>query len=339
MSDLDDSRHLQSAVEHASAGSEGISIVGHGSKPQSANAAQRSFMSTEDHRGIIEYRPDELVVTVRSGTPLAELNEVIAANGQMFAFEPPLYGGRGTIGGAIASGLSGPGRPWYGSLRESLLGVEIVNGLGQRLKFGGKVIKNVAGFDVSRLFAGSWGTLGVILSASLRLWPMPKTTQTVSRNCSDVDAFQIVSEYRRKPSTLSGTCYMDGHLHLRFSGAAPSVEADVGDGSEQTGSFSWSLLRDHALDFFEESSPLWRISLNRGAFFENADELSIVTEWGGSLVWAKTESQDPPTVRNTSHQISAFRHLPTQPSSSGKYAERLKQAFDPKGVFSSSLVL
>lgn len=341
MAEFDDSTFLVNAIEQAASNRESIAILGHGSKPRLIESDDIAFLCTADHTGITDYRPEELVITARSGTPLREVLETVRAHGQMLPSEPPMYGGKGTVGGAVASGLSGPGRPWYGSTRDSLLGVEIVNGRGKRLRFGGKVIKNVAGFDVSRLLAGSKGTLGLILSATFKLQPLPELALTAGLECSDVDAYQVLQPYSQRPSTLSASCHHEGILYFRFSGAASAVNQHVAELKDSSlfPHFSWGGLRDQELAFFRDNLPLWRISLDRGNFYENTSELDVLSEWNGSLVWVKTATESPPPLSNDIGRADPFRHISIQSPTAFKYAARLKQAFDPLGIFEPKVVV
>ena len=341
MPDFDDSAFLVGTIKGAATRGEPIAILGHGSKPRLIENDDIAFLCTSDHTGIIDYRPDELVISARSGTPLEEMEKVVRAQGQMLPSDPPMFNKKGTVGGAIASGLSGPGRPWYGSTRDSLLGVEVVNGKGQRLNFGGKVIKNVAGFDITRLYAGSKGTLGLILSATFKLVPVPEQTLTVRVDCSDVDAFQVLESYSRRPTTLTGSCHHAGALYLRFAGATSAVQRETEELERGSlcSSFSWRELRDHLTSFFRDSSPLWRISLDRGNMYENTNDLPVLAEWNGSLVWAKTPLESPPSVPSGVGQASPFRHLKVQPTSPLKYSARLKQAFDPYRIFEPKVIV
>ena len=341
MPDRDDSAYLVGTIENATSSGEPIAILGHGSKPRLVESDDIAFLCTSDHTGIIDYRPDELVITARSGTPLEEIQEVVRAQGQMLPSDPPMFNRKGTVGGAIASGLSGPGRPWYGSTRDSLLGVEVVNGRGQRLNFGGKVIKNVAGFDITRLYAGSRGTLGLILSATFKLVPLPEHELTVEIERSDVDAFHVLESFSRRSSTLAASCHHEHTLYLRFAGATSGVQQDFTtlDGASLCSSFSWSELRDQSLPFFTDGSPLWRISLNRSNLYQNTDELSVLSEWNGSLVWVKSPNGSPPLVSTAIGRVEPFRHIGVQSKPSLKYAARLKHAFDPLGIFEPEVVV
>ena len=341
----DDFTRLQDAVNTALEQNLPLRISGDGSKSfLYSGDTTLPILATSDHTGVIEYRPEELVITVRAGTRLSELRKVTAEHGQMWACDPPVFDGRGTIGGAIASGWCGPGRPWYGSIRDSLLGVEMINGYGERLRFGGKVIKNVAGFDVARLLGGSQGTLGVLLSASLKLLPAPEHTRSIATSVSLKESSSLIARYTRKTSTLSGTCFLDGKLYLRFTGVAAAVDRDMKtfESNDEIDPQFWQKLRDHTLPFFSDEKPLWRISLSRGSTYlgEKFDELEdVLVEWNGSLLWCKTQNSIRPTISMTPHSIQSFRNIQQTTSQSSKYAHRLKYAFDPQKIFNPGVVL
>ena len=314
-------------------------IVGHGSKPRRIAGDRLNDveeLSTRDHRGVLEYRPEELVITARSGTPLAELGAAVAAEGQLLPFDPPRFGGGGTLGGAIASGLSGPARPWRGSIHDAVLGVELINGLGERLRFGGSVMKNVAGYDVSRLVTGSMGSLGVVLSASVRVLPAPAAEQTVRRPCSAAEAGVRVRRWARRPLPITGTCYVDGALSIRLSGGAAAIEQARADiAIDEAGDPEiWAAVRDHAHPFFAKSDVVTRLSLPRGTLLD--DDAALI-EWGGSQAWIAGEPRSLPA----NAYVETFRRdrdgwTASQPPIDGvtaKYVERVRQAFDPDGVF------
>ena len=293
-------------------------------------------LSTRGHSGILDYRPEELVITARSGTPLAELAAAVAAAGQLLPFDPPRFGGEGTLGGAVASGLSGPARPWRGSVHDAVLGVELINGLGERLRFGGSVMKNVAGYDVSRLATGSMGSLGVVLSASVRVLPVPAAEQTVCTHCSAAEAGAYVRRWARRPLPITGTCYVDGALSIRLSGGAAAIEQAKADiAIDRAGDPElWAAVRDHAHPFFGKSDVVTRLSLPRGTLFD--DDAALI-EWGGSQAWIAGELPSVPA----NAYAETFRRgrggwtatPPPIDEVTAKYVERVRQAFDPDGVF------
>ena len=326
---------LQLAVAECRRLSSTLAIVGHGSKALLGPLAGADTLSTQNLSGIIDYRPEELVVTAWAGTSLDELTGVLAASGQMLPFDPPRFGGAGTFGGALASGLSGPARPWRGSIRDAVLGVEIVNGRGERLRFGGSVMKNVAGYDVSRLMVGARGALGVILSASVRLLPMPTAEETLAVACDAQEAGRLVRDWARRPLPITGTCYFGNTLHLRLSGSAPSVasaRSTLALGAPSDPGL-WAAVRDHAHPFFaDRSAALARLTLPRGSRFEAEGAL---IEWGGCQAWSLDGSIDHPAGAFAT-TFAPGRQPSTRPvadSATAKVTTRLKQAFDPDGIF------
>ncbi len=242
--------------------------------------------------GIVSYAPGELVVTARAGTPLAEVEAALDEHGQMLAFEPPHHGPGATLGGVIAAGFSGPRRAYAGAARDFVLGVRIVDGVGESLAFGGRVIKNVAGFDVSRLMTGALGTLGVITEISLKCLPKPKEETTCVIDCDAAGALRSMNEWGGKPLPITATCFRGGRLWVRASGAAPAVKnalATLG-GQPIDGTAFWRDLRDQRLDFFakaHEGAQLWRLSVPSTAPWSNLPGEQLI-EWGGALRWVVT---------------------------------------------------
>ncbi len=244
------------------------------------------------HSGIVDYQPRELVVTARAGTPLRELEATLAEAGQMLPFEPPRYGEGATLGGTLAAGLSGPRRPWAGAARDFTLGVRLINGRGEVLRFGGTVMKNVAGYDVSRLVVGSFGTLGVILEASLKVLPRPEADLTLVQGCDDAaEAIERVNRWAGQPLPLTATCHHQGRLHLRLEGTPTAVEAArcrLGGEPLVGGERFWEALREQRLPFFSEGEGrLWRLSLPSTAPLPRLEGVWLV-EWGGALRWLRT---------------------------------------------------
>jgi glycolate oxidase FAD binding subunit len=264
MADSDTTGRLQSAVASALEASTPLQIRAGGSKDFYGRTPTGELLDVGDHRGVISYQPSELVITARAGTPLAELEKTLAENHQLLPFEPPHFSRAATIGGTIACGLSGPRRPWGGAVRDLVLGTRIINGRGEVLRFGGEVIKNVAGYDVSRLMTGALGTLGVILDVSMKVLPIPEAEITLAFEIDASTAIETIGEIAGTACPLSGAMHFDGGLYLRLSGARAGVDAAFKKlgGELQTHDELWRQLRDHSLPFFaHEGRNLWRLSV------------------------------------------------------------------------------
>lgn len=300
-------------------------------------------------RGIVSYAPGELVVTARGGTPLAEVEDALDLHGQMLAFEPPRHGPGSTLGGVVASGLSGPRRPHSGAVRDFVLGVRVIDGTGTPLTFGGQVIKNVAGFDVSRVMTGALGTLGVLMEISLRCLPRPKTESTRTVECDGAEALRLMNQWGGKPLPITATCYHRGRLWIRLSGAPAAVAeaASFIGGDEIDGAMFWLALRDQTLDLFrsavDDGATLWRLSVGSGAPWEDWSE-DVLVEWGGALRWISSRTPlDPERVRAWSRDhgghATIYRGLDKSPGVFQPLPaplltlhQRLKQVFDPHRV-------
>ena len=330
---------LQAAVAACRRMSSSLAIVGHGSKALLGPLGGEDTLSTQNLSGIIDYRPEELVVTAWAGTALDELTDVLAEKGQMLPFDPPRFDGAGTLGGALASGLSGPARPWRGSVRDAVLGVEIVNGRGERLRFGGSVMKNVAGYDVSRLMVGARGALGVVLSASVRVLPVPAAEATLAVPCDASEAGRLVRDWARQPLPVTGTCHFGNTLHLRLSGSAPGVasaRSALGLG-ESTDPGLWAAVRDHVHPFFADAAgALTRLSLPRGSRFESDGTL---LEWGGCQAWLHGGVAEPPQGGFATTFTPGGQPVtrPAADPATAKVTARLKHAFDPDGVLNPGI--
>ena len=335
----DDAEQLRETVADCRRHGRTIAISGHGSKAfLGAPAGDVALSLRKDHFGIVDYRPEELVLTALGGTPLAEVAQAVAAEGQLLPFDPPRFGGAGTFGGAIASGLAGPGRPWRGGVRDAVLGVEMVGGRGERMRFGGSVMKNVAGYDVSRLMSGSRGVLGLILGASVRLLPTPETEQTYTVYCDAAASGALTRRWARLPLPVTATCYVDGALHVRLSGSASSVaSARTAMNLRERGDDSlWAAVRDHEHGFFAAmDAPLTRLSLPRGCAF--ADDEALI-EWGGCQAWLRREPERLPAGA-VAMPFRGGAAASTPDAATAKYTARLKTAFDPEGIFNPGLAL
>ena len=246
-------------VRAAAADATPLRIRGGGTKDFHGLALQGELLDTRALAGVVSYEPSELVVTVRAGTPLAEVEALLAAQGQCLAFEPPHFegaDGRATVGGMVASGLSGPSRASVGAVRDFMLGLEMINGQGELLRYGGQVMKNVAGYDVSRLMAGSWGTLGLITEVSLKVLPVAPAEATLRFECTQQQALDWLNAWGGQPLPLNASCWLQedsaaqGVLYLRLRGARAAVQAACGRlGGERMHSAAadWQACREHQL--------------------------------------------------------------------------------------------
>ena len=335
--DADRAPALVAAVQASVANRVPIAIAGHGSKRFLGAATAGDALSTHCHAGIIDYRPSELVITARAGTPLATLARVLAAERQMLPFDPPRFGGLGTLGGAIATGLAGPSRPWLGGVRDAVLGVEIINGQGERLRFGGSVIKNVAGYDVSRLMVGARGTLGVILAASVRVVPKPATERTLALDCTAAEAGRRTAQWLRQPLPITATCFVAGTLRVRLAGHTAAVRAAakvIAARPDAAAGGFWDSVRDHSHEFFAGAARVDRLWLPRGAVCEHGDAL---IEWGGGQAWLRRAVE--PVAGGIAQRFRGPGGLASAPASPAvvKYQRRVKAAFDPHGLLNPGL--
>ena len=266
-----------------------LRIVGGDAKAFLGRRTEGQILDVSGHRGILACQPSELVVTARAGTPLAEIEAALADNGQMLAFEPPRFAGGGTIGGAVAAGLSGPRRPFAGAVRDFVLGVTVLDGLGRKLRFGGVVFKNVAGFDAFRLMAGAMGRLGVLLDVSLRVTPRGPRAEVALAFEADWPAAQArITALMRQPLPLSGAFHDGGQLHLRLSGGETAVaEARAALGGEETALSIWDDLRHMRLGLLA-APRLWRLSVPRTSVIDGLSGRWLM-DWAGGQRWLQSD--------------------------------------------------
>lgn len=344
MQELDLTSSLQNSVLEAAGKKTALQIVGGNSKSFYGRTPTGTILDLSRHQGIVNYHPSELVLTARSGTPLASIEKVLAEYGQKLAFEPPHFTESATLGGAIACGLSGPARPFTGSARDFVLGCKLINGKGEVLSFGGEVMKNVAGYDISRLMAGSMGTLGVLLEISLKVLPSPVFEKTLMFEASQDDCLKKMSQLASKSLPVSGLCF-DGHaIYARLSGSEKAVlaaEKSMG-GSTFSGHLDfWRDVRDLRLAFFQRDDDLWRLSVAPAASTVHL-EGDWFYDWGGAQRWLKTD--EPPSAVFTAaekagghavlfhgkdHSGDVFQPLPEKLR---QLNHNLKRAFDPEGI-------
>jgi glycolate oxidase FAD binding subunit len=344
----DHAEALHQAVLDALAAQRPLSIQGGGTKSFYGRPAQGMPLDVTPHRGILSHEPTELVLTARCGTPLAEIEARLAEHGQMLPFEPPHFGAGATLGGAVACGLSGPRRAFAGSVRDAVLGCRIINGKGEFLAFGGQVMKNVAGFDVSRLMVGAFGTLGVLLELSLKVLPKPECERTIVFAMATPDALAAMNRWCGECWPLAGLAYDESWVYLRLAGAESAVEAarqTLGGDAAADGPGFWQRLKEQQGRFFQYPAlgrDLWRLSVAPAT-----PPLEVpghwFYDWGGALRWLRTDAPAADVFdaaakagghatlfRGKSEDGRVFQPLP--PGLRALHLN-LKRAFDPHGLF------
>ncbi|CAN5242287.1 glycolate oxidase subunit GlcE [soil metagenome] len=365
----------QQAVEEAAGTGAPLALRGGGTKhwlgqPEIGRPVELAAWS-----GVVDYEPSELVITVRAGTPLDEVERTLAERGQVLAFEPPRFGASSTVGGTVAAGLSGPRRIGYGAvsgaLRESVLGLRLLDGRGRHLRFGGTVMKNVAGYDVSRLIAGSMGVLGIITELSLKALPKPPLDQTLGFECSEIEAIERLNRWAGQPLPISGSAWRPsraadgsfrrdadgsrlGMLALRLSGSEPAVASACAKlGGErlpaELADRWWTGLRDQTDDFFDTDLPVWRIGVPQTAAPLEIEGDTLI-EWHGAqrFVIADLDAAElRAQLRPIGGHATVWRSRTDDPAQRGRHVSaftpltpalmtihrRLKAEFDPAGIF------
>jgi glycolate oxidase FAD binding subunit len=343
-------RQIIERIRAAAADGTTLSIRGGGTKDCYGEPSRGERLSTLGLAGITSYEPSELVVTVRAGTPLAELEMALAEKGQCLAFEPPRFAAGGTVGGMVASGLSGPARASVGSVRDFVLGAALVNGRGEVLNFGGQVMKNVAGYDVSRLLAGSLGALGVIAEVSLKVLPVAPAEATLKFACTQADALRWLHEWGGRPLPLNASAWHErdgaGVLSLRLRGAVAAVEAACARLGGARAAPDWALWRDHRHPWFagQATHDLWRLSVSQTAPVLDAGGSPLI-EWHGGQRWYLSSPDQREQLRAAARKAGGHATLfgPMDVRAPGRFdalsapIERihraLMRAFDPHALF------
>jgi len=338
---------LAERVRAAAATRTPLQIKGGGTKAFYGEAPAGTPLDVTGLRGVVAYAPTELVVTARCGTPLAEVEAVLAAERQMLAFEPPHFGAAATVGGTVAAGLAGPRRANAGGVRDFLLGATLLDGRGELLRFGGPVMKNVAGYDVARALAGSLGILGVIADVTLKVAPLPRAQTTLRFDGDQTATIARLNRWAGQPLPISASAWSDGALHLRLSGAEPALEAAArtlgGDAIDARAAEAlWNGLREQTAPFFAGPAPLWRLSVPSAA---PALELAgpQLIEWGGAQRWLRSDAPAA-TIRARAAALGGHATLfRGGDRTAGVFAplakpiaaihKRLKDAFDPQRLF------
>jgi glycolate oxidase FAD binding subunit len=319
-----------------------LKIVGGGTKNFYGRSTNGETLPLANYGGVTQYEPAELVMTARGGTALSEIEETLAANDQMLGFEPPGFGPTATLGGVIASGLGGPRRPYGGAVRDSVLGVKIMTSSGEVLSFGGQVMKNVAGYDVSRLMTGALGTLGVLLEISVRVAPCAQTESTIGWQIGPLEAHQKMIRLAQRPLPISAMAYDDGMMRVRLAGhpsAVMDAETELLADCQLSNNY-WHELKEQTLAFFKGTAPLWRLSVAPASVTELDGEW--LWDWGGACRWLRSEEPRDrirEVARAAGGHASLFRHTaddaPFAPLESANQIlhNRVKKVFDPHGIF------
>jgi len=363
---------LAARIRQAGAAGTPLRIRGGGSKDFYGQPPAGQVLDMRGHAGIISYEPSELVVTARAGTPLAELEALLAAQGQCLPFEPPHFGPHATVGGMVASGLSGPARASSGAVRDYLLGVVMLNGRGEHLTFGGQVMKNVAGYDVSRLMAGMLGTLGVLLDVSLKVLPIAPAEATLACRLAQPQALELLQRWGGQPLPLNASCWVhddsagaaEDWLFVRLRGAVAAVEAalprmaaDVQAAGGRAAPLDnaragadWQACREQTLPFFarppSSDACLWRLSVPQAAPALELPHAQLI-EWHGGLRWLWAPAAEAAQLRQAAARAGGhatlFRRAPGTPESLAAFAplapvqariqRELQRQFDPQGLF------
>ncbi len=380
-------KHIVDRIKTAASVGTLLRIRGGGTKDFYGQSLQGEILDTTALTGISSYEPSELVVTVKAGTPLADLEAVLAEKNQCLPFEPPhfekIWGTAAepidilpafartqtTVGGVVAAGLSGPSRASSGSVKDFVLGVNMVNGKGEELRFGGTVMKNVAGYDISRLMAGSMGTLGLLTEVSLKVLPIAPAEATLKFECTQTEALNMLNAWGAQPLPLNASCWIQeagvGLLYVRLRGAVAAVEAAIKKmggtlqnqaSGNATVAADWQALRNQNMDFFKLQGDecLWRLSVPDSAHDLRLGE--TVVEWHGAQRWVKLPYSDVSTIRSKINAVggNAILFIANEsintPASIEKKVESkavfnplkapldrihrdLKKQFDPAGIF------
>ncbi len=348
----DFSDNLKSQVAEALSHKTSLRIVGGNSKSFYGNNVKGEIISTAEHTGIIEYQPSELVVTVRSGTKLSDLEAELKSNRQMLAFEPPQHDKNTTIGGVIACAMSGPRRVAAGSARDFVLGTTIINGKAEKLKFGGQVMKNVAGYDASRLMVGAQGTLGLLLDLSLKVLPVSETETTLKLSLNILEATNCTRQWIKQGLPVSASSHYKNTLHIRLSSTSSAVEESIKiisrtHENEEIDNAYWLDVKNQLHSFFNSSKNLWRFSHRAASEILNTHE-NTYYEWNGALCWINSsedlhtlaEKNEANATRYPVHSTNEQNTDLFQPLQSGlqKIHKNLKQAFDPENILNSGRI-
>ncbi len=339
---------LQKQILDAADNAKALQIVGGGTKAFYGRATAGEILSVADYSGIVSYQPSELVITAKAGTPLREIHAALSENNQQLGFEPPDFGSNSTLGGVIASGFSGPCRPYYGAAQDFVLGIKLMSGRGEILNFGGRVIKNVAGFDASRLMVGALGCLGVLLEISLKVIPIPALQKTVLLEHREVDdAVSLMNQLAAQPIPLSACSWCAHQTRIRLSGTENGV-SDAVEQINQTAAVRitedaegyWSSVNNTTHKALSHTCSLYRVSVAPSS--SGFTDTPALVDWGGAVRWYQAEGIEQKlqeSVKSAHGHLTIFRNgdrndeviAPVSPAMM-KIQQKLKTVFDPCGV-------
>lgn len=344
---------LRARVLAAAASRTPLRVRGGGTKDFYGQAFDGDVLDTRAYRGIVSFEPTELVVTARCGTPLSELQAVLAEHRQMLAFEPPAFGPDATVGGVVSAGLSGPRRAASGAARDFVLGAVLLDGAGRLKVFGGQVMKNVAGYDVSRLLCGSLGILGLITELSLKVLPVPAHELSLRMPMPGGGLIAALNRWGGRPLPISATVWHDDLLTIRLSGARSAVEAAVRVFAEEAGAepFAqaeafWEAVREQRVPFFADVPVLWRLALPSTTPMLDLPGRQLI-EWGGGLRWLASDAPAAlirervsahgghATLFRADDGLRAGRVFTPLAPVNLQIHQRLKREFDPNGIFNA----
>ncbi len=336
-------------IKHAAAEKRPLQLQGSGSKAFYGHPTAGEVFHLHENTGILSYEPSELVITVNGGTRLHDIEQALAEHHQYLPFEPPYFADTATIAGCVAAGLAGPRRAYAGAVQDFVLGAHLIDGRGDYLRFGGQVMKNVAGYDVSRLLCGSLGTLGVITQLSIKVLPIPAKQVTLRLDLAQDQALTLINQLSAQPLPISASAWHDHQLYIRLAGANNAITEGIKTiGGErlapELADDFWKQLREQQHAFFQNAPSthtLWRLSVpsTSPAFLQDLPQL---IEWGGALRWLWSDLPASQLREETAKQggtATAFRHPHDQqifhplPAPVLRLQKNLKQKFDPAGIF------
>ena len=283
----DATAELAAHVAQAASAGMPLQVCGSGSKSFYGRAVRAAPLLLGNHSGVLDYDPQELVLTARAGTPLARIEAALAERGQHLPFEPPHFGPGATLGGTVACGIAGPARASVGPVRDFVLGVRMLTGAGQILNFGGRVMKNVAGFDVTRLMVGACGTLGVLLDISLKVLPRAPEQLTLTFALGAADALARMNDWALGPLPVSATCWVDERLYVRLQGSAAALaqaRRRMGGDELDAAEAFWMSIKEHTHPFFRDAQALWRLTVPTESALCSVRGRMLI-EWSGAQRW------------------------------------------------------